>query len=254
MLTDLPEMTDGQAEDDPLGAHWVEDFFKVRRRRPTDADRQDRLFSLIIYGGGPGNSWTDADWAIYETNRKALWQGRERWPAENNAEGYDCFQTHLERLAGHYSNNHDDVARFSRAAGLVWGGIAYQGSAFKALARASVGHHQLQLHEGVAGWQSRHLDDLNPAHHWVAAFLTGFCYGTVIGAAINTIRDIAQYVTGQGGSRGDIVLGNIAALHGHLLAHDFSNGPDPYVRLFSRMRQDLVINNNSDDGLAVTLE
>ena len=88
----MPEMADEPAQDDPLGAQWVEEFAKIHARQPTDADRQDRLFSLIIYGSGPGNSWTDADWAIYEPKRKALWQGQERWPAEDIAEGYDRFQ------------------------------------------------------------------------------------------------------------------------------------------------------------------
>ena len=254
MPADLPKVADEHAEPDPLGAHWAEKFSEVRGRPPTDADRQDRLFSLIIYGSGPGNSWTGADWAIYAINRTALWQGQERWPVEDIAEGYDRFQTHLERLAGYYSNDRDGLANFSRAAGLIWGGIAYQGSTFRALARASVGRHHLQLHEGAAGWQPHYLDDLNPAHHWVAAFLTGFCYGTFIGATINTIRDIAQYVTGQGGARGDIYLGNIAAHHGHLLSHDLAGEPDPYARLLSRMRQDLFINNKSEDVAGVTLE
>ena len=254
MPAELSGMAGEPAKDDPLGAQWVGKFSKLQERQPTDADRQDRLFSLIIHGSGPKNSWTDADWAIYETNRRTLWQGKEQWPAEDFIEGYDRFQTHLERLAGHYDHTQNGLTKFSRAAGLIWGGIAYQGSVFMALARASVGRHHLQLHEGPGGWLPRYLDDLNPAHHWVAAFLTGFHYGTFIGASINTIRDIAQYVTRQGGARGDIYLGNIAADHGHLLANSLGDEADPFARLFSRMRQDMVIENYSGDAQVVTLE
>ncbi len=253
MAVDLTPLSQAAAAGDPLGVHWQEDFNKVHGQSPTDADRQDRLFSLIFSGSGPGNMWSDSDWAIYRTNRGAFWGGQESWPAGDLPQGYDRFQRHLERLAGHYPTNEDGLARFSRAAGLIWGGIFYQGSAFIALAKASIGRHHLQLHEGASGWQAQLVDDLNPAHHWVAAFLTGFCYGTFIGATINTIRDGAQYVTGQGGARGDIYLGNIAAFHGHLLARNLAGEPDPYARLFIRMRQDLSIRKGADEPISVTL-
>ena len=110
-----------------------------------------------------------------------------------------------------------------------------------ALAKASVGDHLLQYHEGAAGWLPKYVDDINPAHHWVAAFLTGYHYGTAIGATINSVRDIAQYFTLQGGTRGDIYLGNIAARHGHWLSCDFDNNAQPYSELITRMRQDLAI-------------
>jgi len=72
--------------------------------------------------------------------------------------------------------------------------------------------------------------------------LAGFCYGEFIGAAINTIRDIAQYITGQGGTKGDIILGNVAAKHGNMLSHDFAGRSSTYAGLISRMRQDMAIN------------
>jgi len=252
MAVDSNPLFAAPVADDPLGVHWQEDFMKVCGRSPTDADRQDRLFSLIFSGSGPGSTWIDSDWASYGNNRQAFWGGQESWPAGDLPEGYDRFQSHLELLAGYYLTNQGGLAKFSRAAGLIWGGIFYEGSAFIALAKASVGRHHLQLHEGASGWQAQLVDDLNPAHHWVAAFLTGFCYGTFIGATINTIRDGAQYVTGQGGARGDIYLGNIAALHGHLLSHELATEPDPYGELFSRMRKDLSIRKDGDEAISVT--
>lgn len=226
---------------DPLGQQWVNAHLNRANLLPTEIDRQDKLYSLITHGRGPEGGWTDEDWAFYKVNREALWGGRTVWPGEDLPEGYDRFQLHLQRLAGYYGFELDRRVNFTRAAGLIWGGIEYQGSAFKALARASVGHHHSQLHEGFAGWQARYVDDANPAHHWIAAFLAGFFYGKILGATINTVRDVAQYVTGQGGTRGDIYLGNIAAYHGDMLSKLRADSTRPYDALFSSMRQDLSI-------------
>jgi len=214
---------------------------------PTDVDRQDRLFSLIFLGSGSEGAWIDEDWAFYIEHREGLWVGDIGWPAEKLAPDYDRFQTHLRRLAGYHGHDRDAGTRFTRAVGLVWSGIAYEGPAFQALARAAIGDHEVQLHEGPAGWKSKYVDDTNPAHHWAAAFFAGFMYGTIVGAASNSIRDVAQYVTGQGGTWSDILLGNVAAIHGNRLWHATRDlvgrgrpeEPEPYARLIGDMRQEL---------------
>ena len=111
-----------------------------------------------------------------------------------------------------------------------------------ALFRAGVGDHLLQLAEGPAGWRPEHVDDDNPAHHWVAAFVAGYAYGSLFGALTNTVRDLAQLVTGQGGTMADIRLGNVAARHGSMLrraARGASESRDIYAELLARMAHDL---------------
>jgi hypothetical protein len=157
--------------------------------------------------------------------------------------GYGRFALHLRGLAEHYSRDEDSVAKFSRAAGLIWGGIAYQGTTFRALFRAAVGEHLPQLQEGPDGWRPEYVDDENPAHHWVAAFVAGFGYGALFGAAANSLRDLAQMVTGLGGTLADIRLGNVAARHGSLL-RQATREPDagePYALLLTAMDQDLPV-------------
>ena len=231
----------GEGSYDPLGPNWIARFTKTNSTSPTDVDRQDYLFSLIFYGSGPDGSWTDSNWRSYRDQRQAFWSGELMWPGENAAPGYDRFAIHLERLSTYYGHTKEERSNFSRAVGLIWGGIVYQGSVFKALAEASVGDHLLQLHEGASGWKVRFVDDANPAHHWVAGFVAGFHYGIVVGVTVNSIRDIAQFITAQGGTLADIELGNIAAFHGSSLAQDSSDNSQVYNRLFQRMRHDLCI-------------
>lgn len=239
---------------DPLNADWIGAFHVAHGRLPTDVDRQDRLFPLMFPGSGSKGAWIDEDWAFYLDYREGLWEGDVGWRAERLPPSYDRFQMHLERLASHYGRDHDAATRFTRAVGLVWSGIAYEAPAFQALARAAIGDHELQLHEGPAGWKPKYVDDSNPAHHWAGAFFAGFMYGTVIGAASNSIRDIAQYVTGQGGTWSDIVLGNVAAVQGNKLWHATrdlagrgrSGKADPYTRLLNEMRQELATDRAKD--------
>ncbi len=229
---------------DPLDQEWIDTFQAAHGRMPTDENRQDRLFSLIFLGSGPGGTWTDADWIEYGANREKVWSGTTAWEADNVAEGYDRFQLHLERLTSYYGNDRDETTRFTRAVGLVWGGIAFEGSAFLALSTAAVGDHLLQLHEGAAGWKSKYVDDANPAHHWAASYLAGYSYGEFIGIVSNTVREFAQYATGQGGTEGDIHLGNVAASQGEWLWKDAggpSTGSSPYVVLISKMRRELSV-------------
>ena len=198
---------------------------------------------MMFLGSGPEGAWTDEDWALYLGHKEGLWAGDISWRAERLAPNYDRFETHLERLASYYGNDRDAATRFTRAVGLIWSGIAYEGPAFQALARAAIGDHELQLHEGPVGWKPKYVDDANPAHHWAGAFFAGFMYGTVIGAASNSIRDIAQYVTGQGGTWSDILLGNVAASQGSNLwraARSRSKKPGLYAELIGEMRQELA--------------
>ncbi|MFN2224383.1 MAG: hypothetical protein ACK2UH_17635 [Candidatus Promineifilaceae bacterium] len=227
---------------DPLDDEWVAAFFAAHGRLPDDGDRQDYLFSLIFPGRGPAGSWSDEDWGAYWASKRALWAGEAPWPAGDMPLGYDRFVYHLWRLAGHYGTDRASAAKFSRAAGLMWGGIAFEGTVFMALFRAGAGEHLPQLQEGPAGWRPEHVDDDNPAHHWVAAFVAGFAYGALLGAAANSIRDLAQMVTGLGGTLADIRLGNAAARHGALLrrASGASSGPgEPYVALLATMESEL---------------
>jgi hypothetical protein len=237
-----PGVNDHSKDDhDPLGSSWIVRFTKIKNRPPTDVDRQDYLFSLLYFGSGPDGSWTDLDWSAYLDRRQAFWSGELMWPGENTTPGYDRFGIHLERLSTYYGYTRKDRSNFSRAVGLVWGGIIYQGSVFKALAEASVGDHLSQLYEGASGWNARFVDDANPAHHWVAGFVAGFHYGVVVGVTVNSIRDIAQFITAKGGTLADIELGNIAAFHGSSLAQDSNDDRQVYNRLFQRMRRDLCV-------------
>jgi hypothetical protein len=193
-------------------------------------------------GRGPAGAWLEDDWQEYRANKRAFWAGEAPWPVGDIPLGYDRFAQHLRCLAGHYGSDRASAEKFTRAAGLMWGGIAYQGTAFRALFRAGVGEHLPQLQEGPAGWRPQHVDDDNPAHHWVAAFVAGFAYGAFLGAAANSIRDLAQMVTGLGGTMADIRLGNVAARHGGFLRRASKKVPgqgDPYVALLATMDGDL---------------
>ena len=231
----------GEDSHDPLGYSWIDRFTKINGSPPTDVDRQDYLFSLLFFGSGLDGSWTDSDWRAYDGHRQAFWSGELMWPGENTTPGYDRFAIHLERLSTCYGYDKEARSNFSRAVGLIWGGIAYQGSVFRALAEASIGDHLMQLHEGASGWNARFVDDDNPAHHWVAGFVAGFHYGVVFGVTVNSLRDIAQYVTAQGGTWADIELGNIAASHGSSLVQDSDSDSQVYSRLFQRMRDSLCV-------------
>jgi hypothetical protein len=135
-----------------------------------------------------------------------------------------------------------------RASGLIWGGIAYEELAFTALLQASVGRHLPQLNEGADDWRVELVDDHNPAHHWVAAFVTGFCYGALFGAAANAVRDVAQIVTGLGGTPADIRLGTVAAKQGGFLRRAGRPGTgmaDPYPALLEQMDQSLRVGRDS---------
>jgi hypothetical protein len=74
-------------------------------------------------------------------------------------------------------------------------------------------------------------------------------YGTIAGVASNSIRDIAQYVTGLGGTWSDVLLGNVAAVQGNRLWHATrglldqrpANEQDPFAALLAEMRQELAI-------------
>ena len=227
-----------------MNQDWENVFLSAHGRPPTDADRQDQLFSLIFLGSGQGGAWTDDDWACYIDRRSDLWDGSVDWPPEPLRAGYDRFHLHVERLSGCYGNGRDAATQFTRAAGLIWGGIAYEGSPFMALFRAGVGRHLPQLHEGPAGWRAEFIDDDNPAHHWVAAFVAGYYYGAFLGTLANSVRDLAQLVTGQGGTLADIRLGNVAAGQGAKVRRDSrgkSEGSSPYERLLEDLRHELSV-------------
>jgi hypothetical protein len=227
---------------DPLDEQWVAAFSATNGRLPSDVDRQDRLFSLMFPGEGADGQWGDEEWDTYRGNRAALWSGELAWPAGDMPHGYDRFDFHIRRLAGQYGPGRQAATGFTRAAGLIWGGIAYEGSAFVALFEAGVGRHLAQLQEGSSGWRPEHVDDNNPAHHWVAAFVAGFAYGAFFGALTNSVRDVAQFVTRQGGTLADIRLGNVAAGHGALLrraSRRVSGQDDAYYRVLDQMNQDL---------------
>jgi len=225
-----------------LDQSWTEQFRENFGRAPVDSDRQDQLFSVLYVGSGPEGAWTQEDWALYRSDREALWLGDREWPVDSRPQGYERFHLHLRRLAGHYGSSPESVTRFTRAAGLVWGGIAHEGSPLGALFRASIGDHLQQLKEGAPGWHPDYVDDDNPSHHWVAAFLAGYYYGAIIGGLSNSIRDLAQLVTGQGGTWADIRLGNVAAAQGaYLRRQALTNAGDAniYHRVLMRMRAEL---------------
>jgi hypothetical protein len=202
---------------DPIDAAWEEAFRAAYGRDPTDADRQDYLFSLMFLGTGENGAWTAADWDYYHAHRDDLWAGLS-WRVHETA-GFDRFTTHLARLGTHYKANEED--QFVRAVGLVWGGIPYAGLTTWALAQAGAGHTLAQLYEGNAGWDERLVDDANPAHHWAGGFVAGWNFHEWGGKLFNTGREFLSWVLGQpGSSMDDVWLGNIAAQEANALWHD----------------------------------
>ncbi len=227
---------------DPLGESWLDAFNQFNGRIPTDDDRQDRLFSLLHNGSGLNGHWVDEDWNRYKQDKTLFWTARKTWKKDVSILDFDRFISHLEQLAAQYNNKPEKASEFSRAVGLIWGGIAYDRWITVALLRAAVGDHLLQLNEGTQGWLTKYVDDANPAHHWAAAFLTGFYYGTFVSIVASTTRDIAQYLTGLGGTKEDISLGIVGAKHCSSFKQNTkatAEGIGPYLLLFKQIRQDL---------------
>ena len=63
-----------------------------------------------------------------------------------------------------------------------------------------------------------------------------------MGIVASTTRDVAQYLTGLGGTKEDISLGILAARHGGWFRRNTGNVSEtdkPYLQLFNRMQRDL---------------
>lgn len=238
-LTPLP-MGESVSTGDPLGESWEAAFTAANGRPPNDPDRQDRLFALLHWGSGPAGAWTPADWSDYQAQRAELWRGQVPWPAENQPAGLARFLLHLKRLSNAYQPAEAD--QFVRAAGLIWGGIAYGGWAGVQLFLAAAGRVWVQLHDGRAGWCGDYVDDDNPAHHWAGGFVSGYFFGTLGGILLNTGRDGLQIVTGLGGTLADMRLGNRAAIQGGWFRQRVrarGGREEPYQMLLARLAQEL---------------
>jgi RHS repeat-associated protein len=178
---------------DPLDEEWENDFRRNNGVDPTDEDRRDRLFSLMIKGHGEDGAWTADDWANYYQNKDALWRGEQEWDGEPS-KGLDRFINHIMKLASYYKI--DEKKQFVSAVGLVWASIP-TGSKWNAVevARNSAAVNLVTpfLVEGDAGWLPDLLDCCdrpdNPSHHFAAHFFTGFYFGSIASDAGALIRD-----------------------------------------------------------------
>jgi hypothetical protein len=137
---------------------------------------------------------------------------------ENETPGLDRFVTHLDRLASYYSPGEE--TNFNAAVGFIWGSIPYHqnrlgASVQMAVDPQAVWRNMPYLYEGTANWKPSFVDDGNPSHHYAGLFYAGYAWGQEAGIFSNWLRDGPL----SGNNPPDLILGNIAAIHGNLLWH-----------------------------------
>jgi len=201
---------------DPLDAEWERLFREQHGRKPTDRDRQDRLFSLTYRGSGPDGAWTDDDWEWYTNNRDPLWAGKKFWRNDDQSPGLDRFIAHVGILASYYTDDERD--QFVRAFALLYAGIPYSCSWQRAAVSIGIGSRPLGggLREGMDSWHVDYMDSAvlaqDQTHHYAGLFFLGYFSGKTVGRAINRGRDSSFRVNDGSLSTnmGDINLGNLA--------------------------------------------
>jgi len=207
---------------DPLDTAWMLDFLRANHRLPTDADRRNRLFSLMFRGSGQDGAWTDQDWADYAKDGEAYWRGEQSWKDGSTRQGIGGFVEHMRRLVTHYKEGEERV--FVKAVGLIWGGIPLR-DRFTASAEFLTGvgatwarNATWPLVEGDANWRPGYTECAvrcdNASHHYAALFYEGFVFGEWGGRFVNWVRDGPL----SGNNPPDLALGNVGATHGGMLA------------------------------------
>jgi RHS repeat-associated protein len=202
---------------DPLDANWEEQF---RRRNngwsPSDADRQNRLFSLLFPGSGAGGAWTDSDWAAFFADRWRYLHGERFWRSGDTrgsgttwTGGADTFASRLTDLSAHYKPGEED--QFMGAIGLLWAEIPYTGNRFERLGemvRRDVsevfgrGREQNHLVETFNG--ARFDPSLvepgvgnDPTHHYVMHLWMGYHFSAFDSTLATVVRDGEVQIAGR---------------------------------------------------------
>jgi RHS repeat-associated protein len=197
---------------DPLDANWEEQF---RRRNngwsPSDADRQNRLFSLLFPGQDPSGVWTASDWALFFANRDRYMSGDWPWPWGDTRAGLpeqwgslSAFASRLNTLSTYY--NPGEESQFIGAIGLLWAGVPYSPHPQDALrimtrpGQPSAGGDRMQylLSEtwGGAGFNPLFVEPAwpgignDPTHHYAMHLWMGYHTGAVDSTVATLYRDM----------------------------------------------------------------
>jgi hypothetical protein len=208
---------------DPLDSKWERDFMNGHNNRlPTDQDRRDRLYSLIVKGHGPNGEWTFDDWKAYSQGRKGHWDNSGRMEPGLQP-GLDRFATHVDRLAAHY--NESETGQFVKAFASIFASypIGHPIPSTWDMVDPNDNHAQYPpLLEGNQGWDPDFIEPNNSdqAHHYAALFYIGFWFGYSNGLNANHIRDGLCNCGPLQYTPEDLRLGDLAAWHGRKLHTD----------------------------------
>jgi hypothetical protein len=176
----------------------------------------------MFRGSGQGGKWTEQDWADYARDRDAYWSGERQWIDGSTRQGIGGFVLHMSRLAANYINGEE--TEFVKAVGLIWGGIPMRNRiaagmefVFNTPSVVWSRNGTQPLVEGDANWRAEYNECPgncdNASHHYAAFFYMGYMFGAPVGKEMNWVRDSFLGYVPQ-----DLALGDMAAVHGGMLA------------------------------------
>jgi len=205
---------------DPLDSKWERDFMNGHNNRlPTDQDRRDRLYSLIVKGHGNNGKWTDDDWKAYSQDQRGHWEDSSKMEPGLQA-GLDRFATHVDRLVTHYKES--EKVQFVKAFAFIFASypMGHPIPSTWDMVDPNDNHAQHPLLiEGNQGWDPDLVqgDNSDQAHHYAGLFYMGFWFGYDTGMAANHFRDGLCDCGPFQYSPEDLRLGDLAAWHGAML-------------------------------------
>jgi RHS repeat-associated protein len=206
---------------DPLGPEWRRDFWRAHNRRPTDLDRQYRLFSLAYRGPVSGKkAWTAEDWAFLGSNHNEVYENLDkRGDLEN-------FTAAIDRVSSHYSEGEE--AQFVSGLALLYAGWPYDPTGgnildmFPSFNPIETPGRYFPDH-GMSGFAA-HIQNGENTHHYAGHLLLGYHWGRIANVYATNYREVLQWTLGMlpthkppNDTYQDIRMGWIGGRHGRKL-------------------------------------
>ena len=162
---------------DPLGPEWQREFWLAHRRRPTDLDRQYRLFSLAYQGPVSGRKvWTAEDWNYMGQYHDEVYNDISKRSYLEN------FAAAVYRLSQYYEDG--EGAQFVSGLALLYAGWPYDPSggnisdmfpSFNHI-ETQVGAKRYYPDHGMENFAS-YLYNGENTHHYVGHLVLGYHWG-----------------------------------------------------------------------------
>ena len=202
---------------DPLGEDWENEWHKNHPGQElTDHHRRLRLISLLIRGSEKDGSWSESDWAAFDTTH-----GRKMSALDpSNETGVERFARYTEKLASFYSPG--ETENFVRAFGHLFADIPLSGRWDEALIETGRPYNRDPKYLNIeptglkAIYRGRERE--TQTHHYAAFVVTGYYMGAERAKVLNWLREHVGWAQNLGSyDPGDIDLGNLASNHGWAL-------------------------------------